>query len=287
MCETCGCQGTLVTVMREARSLVRRPLPSGTRAYGLRRDESGLSRFLRLGRDILARHVAGKRRYCKRHGIFALNLFSSPGAGKTTRLCRSLARLPKKLPVSVIEGDQQTPRDAEWVRAAGVAVDRIDTGKGCHLDAHLQRHAIDDPETADDASLSIENVGNSVCPAAFDLGEAHKVMILSVVEGAGKPLQYPHIFRASFLLLINGIDLLLDVAFACQQTIAYARRVNPQRQAINISAISAAGINAWATLLQTGCTGQQSSKASTVITVDRHVTGIESSFSVHSRDINV
>jgi hydrogenase nickel incorporation protein HypB len=209
--------------------------------HGLRRDESGLSRFLRLGRDISARHAAGgKRRYCKRHGIFALNLCFSPGAAKTTRLCQSLARLPKELPVSVIEVDQQAPLDAERVRAAGVAADRIDTGKGCHLDAHQQRHAIDDPATADDASL-----------------------------------------------LIEGIDLLPDVTFACQQAIAYVWRVNPQQQVIKILAISAAGMDEWVAWLQTGCAGQRPSKASTAITVDRHVAGIESSFSSHSRDTNV
>ena len=192
-----------------------------------------------IERDILGKNdrlaTANRQRFAER-GIFTLNLLSSPGSGKTTLLCRSIAALCGEMPIAVIEGDQQTDFDAERIRATGVAALQINTGKGCHLDAQMIAQALPRLALADGSLLLIENVGNLVCPAAFDLGEARKVVILSVTEGEDKPLKYPDMFAAADLLLLNKIDLLPYVDFDADKAIEFAHRINPQLATMRVSA---------------------------------------------------
>ncbi|NMG42686.1 hydrogenase nickel incorporation protein HypB [Aromatoleum toluvorans] len=211
--------------------------------------------MVKIERDILARNDAcaeQNRRQLAARGIFALNLVSSPGSGKTTLLVRTLTELAGRVPAAVIEGDQQTEFDAERIRATGVPALQINTGKGCHLDADMVGRALARMELADDSLLLIENVGNLVCPAAFDLGEAHKVAILSVTEGEDKPLKYPDLFAAADLLLLNKVDLLPYLTFDVERAIAYARRVNPRIEVIRTSSTSGEGIAEWLAWLERG-----------------------------------
>jgi hydrogenase nickel incorporation protein HypB len=208
----------------------------------------GESRMVQVERDILSKndaYAAENRAFFNTHGILALNFVSSPGSGKTALLTRSIEALKAELGVAVIEGDQQTANDAERIRAAGAPAIQINTGKGCHLDAHMVGHAVEHLAPGDGSVLFIENVGNLVCPAAFDLGEAHKVVILSVTEGEDKPLKYPDMFSASSLMLINKSDLLPYVDFDVEKSIAYARRVNPGIKALTVSARTGKGMDAW------------------------------------------
>ncbi|WP_291994377.1 hydrogenase nickel incorporation protein HypB [Candidatus Accumulibacter sp. ACC003] len=236
------------------------------------------SRMLQIERDILAKndgYAAQNRRRFEEQGIFALNLVSSPGSGKTSLLCRSIERLKEKLSMAVIEGDQQTSHDAERIRATGVAAVQINTGKGCHLDAHMVGHALHELAPADDSLLLIENVGNLVCPAAFDLGEAHKVVILSVTEGEDKPLKYSGMFHAASLMLLNKIDLLPYVSFDSDLAIAYARRVNPGLQVIQLSATTGAGFDEWLDWLSAGCAASQEKKTATIAALRRRIVELE------------
>jgi hydrogenase nickel incorporation protein HypB len=197
-------------------------------------------------RSLLARNDAfaqQNRARFQAKGILALNLVSSPGSGKTSLLVATLARLEH--PCAVIEGDQQTSLDAERIRAAGASALQINTGKGCHLDAQGVGRAAERLDPPEGALLFIENVGNLVCPAAFDLGEAHKVLILSVTEGEDKPLKYPDMFAAADLLLLNKIDLLPHVAFDVEACLANARRVNPGLETILLSARTGEGLDVW------------------------------------------
>lgn len=167
--------------------------------------------MVQIEEDILGknnRYAAANRGWLAERRILALNLVSSPGSGKMTLLVRSIEALKDELGLSVIEGDQQTASDADRIRETGVGALQINTGKGCHLDAHMIGHALDSLKPEDGSVLFIENVGNLVCPAAFDLGEAHKVAILSVTEGEDKPIKYSDMFHAADLVLLNKIDLL-------------------------------------------------------------------------------
>ena len=211
-------------------------------------------RKVQIEQDILAKnnaYAARNRERLLERGVFALNLVSSPGSGKTTLLCKTIGMLDGE-PVAVIEGDQQTSFDADRIRATGAPAIQINTGKGCHLDAHMVGHAMDKLNLAKDSLLLIENVGNLVCPAAFDLGEAHKVAILSVTEGEDKPIKYPDMFRAASLMLLNKIDLLPYVDFNMDSAIAYARRVNPGIRVICVSATSGEGMDEWLAFLRDG-----------------------------------
>ena len=150
-----------------------------------------------------------------------------------------------QLNLAVIEGDQQTANDAERIRETGVRALQINTGKGCHLDGHMIGHALETLKPDDGSVLFIENVGNLVCPASFDLGEAHKVAILSVTEGEDKPLKYPDMFHAADLMLLNKIDLLPYLDFDVDKCIEYAQRVNPGIKIIQVSASSGEGMDLW------------------------------------------
>jgi len=210
--------------------------------------DSVQSRVIQVERDLFAKNdalAANNRGFFAAHNILTLNLVSSPGSGKTTLLVRTLNALKAKQGMAVIEGDKQTDNDAERIRATGVPAIQINTGKGCHLDASMVGHAIEQLALTQGALLFIENVGNLVCPAAFDLGEAAKVVILSVTEGEDKPLKYPDMFRAARLMLLNKCDLLPYLNFDVAEAIANAQRVNPEIEIIQLSAQSGEGMDAW------------------------------------------
>ncbi len=211
------------------------------------------SRMVQIEQDILSKnneYAAANRRWFSERGILALNLVSSPGSGKTSLLTRSINDLKDELQIAVIEGDQQTANDAERIRATGVKATQINTGKGCHLDGHMVGHALEHLQPDNDSVLFIENVGNLVCPAAFDLGEAHKVVILSVTEGEDKPIKYPDMFHAADLMLLNKIDLLPHLEFDVDRCIEYAQRVNPKIKVLQVSASSGEGMDSWYQWLQ-------------------------------------
>lgn len=172
----------------------------------------------------------------KAAGQFALNFVSSPGSGKTSLMVRTITDLQFRFPIAVIEGDHQTSNDADRIRATGAPAIQINTRKGCHLDAHMVGHALDHLALPPGGLLFIENVGNLVCPAAFDLGEAHKVVVLSVTEGEDKPLKYPDMFAQADLMLLNKADLLPHLDFDVEACLAFARRVNPQIDILTVSA---------------------------------------------------
>lgn len=206
------------------------------------------SRMVQIETDILSKnneYAAANRRFFAEHGMLALNLVSSPGSGKTSLLTKTIEDIKDKFSLSVIEGDQQTANDAERIRQTGVPAIQINTGKGCHLDGHMVGHALENLKPENQSIVFIENVGNLVCPAAFDLGEAHKVAILSVTEGEDKPIKYPDMFFASELLLLNKIDLLPYLDFDVDKCIEYALRVNPKIKVLQVSATTGAGMDSW------------------------------------------
>ena len=277
MCVVCGCGNT--GAARAAGAVVDEK--TGDLHFGAgaaRVSVPGMSqeRAIKLEVDVLAENdkvAARNRAHFSAHGVKALNLVSSPGSGKTTLLCRTIELLREyepDLPVAVIEGDQQTSNDADRIRATGAQAVQVNTGKGCHLDApmveaafaqlHLHGHDHDHDHDHDRAHghdhehghahgrgslLFIENVGNLVCPAMWDLGEAAKVAILSVTEGEDKPLKYPDMFAAARLMVLNKTDLLPHLDFDVQRCIDYARRVNPGIEVLQVSATKGHGMNAW------------------------------------------
>ena len=213
------------------------------------------ARLIEVETSILAKNdsiASGNRRVLKALGAYAVNLVSSPGSGKTTLLVESIKRLAGRHPLAVIEGDQQTSNDAERIRATGAQAIQVNTGKGCHLDAHMVGHAFERLALNAGGLLLIENVGNLVCPAEFDLGEAHKVVILSVTEGEDKPLKYPNMFAASDLMLLTKTDLLPHLTFDVAKCIEYARRVNPKIAVLQVSAKSGEGMDEWLAWLEQG-----------------------------------
>lgn len=218
MCGTCGCSG----------------------------DKS--PRLITVERDLMAKndgYAATNRQRFGDAGILTLNLMSSPGAGKTALLVKTINMLASTIPCAVIEGDQQTSNDADRIRATGAQAVQINTGKGCHLDAHAISLAVADLAPQPGSLLFIENVGNLVCPAGFDLGEAQKIVVLSVTEGEDKPLKYPDMFTAANLVLINKADLLPHLETDLDLIVANARRINPHLDIITVSAKTGAGMDDW------------------------------------------
>ncbi len=218
----------------------------GTAGLGVLRPAA--TRTVSVEQDLLAkndRYAAQNRRRFLAERVLALNLVSSPGSGKTTLLVATLHALAGQWPLAVIEGDQQTSLDADRIAATGAPVVQLNTGKGCHLDAHQVGHALDSLALPSGGVLFIENVGNLVCPAAFDLGEAHKVVVLSVTEGDDKPLKYPDMFRAADLCLITKSDLLPYVPFDLLRALGNARAINPSLQCLTLSVMSGAGFDQW------------------------------------------
>ena len=235
-------------------------------------------RIVRIEQDILAKNGAyaeQNRQLLANRGNFALNLVSSPGSGKTSLLVRTIEALRDRIPVFVIEGDQQTSLDADRIRATGAAAVQINTGKGCHLDAHMVGRALLHIEPADGGLVMIENVGNLVCPAAFDLGEAHKVVILSVTEGSDKPLKYPDMFHAADLMLINKIDLLPYVQFDVDAAVGYARRMRPELEVISLSATTGEGFAAWIAWLERGVETARAARDQSLVALRHRVTELE------------
>ncbi|NNF23464.1 MAG: hydrogenase nickel incorporation protein HypB [Rhodobacteraceae bacterium] len=229
MCGTCGCGDGDVRI--------------GGHAH-----QHGRAREIALEIDIMAKndaYAAANRQRFAEGGILALNLVSSPGSGKTSLLVKTIEMLKGTLPVYVVEGDQQTSHDADRIRETGASAIQINTGKGCHLDAHMVGHAVADLNPARGAALFIENVGNLVCPAGFDLGEAHKVVVLSVTEGEDKPLKYPDMFAAADLALINKADLLPHLQVDMALIAANALKINPGIEIIQISALTGTGMAEW------------------------------------------
>lgn len=217
--------------------------PAGTQVAGMSQ-----TRLVQIEQDILAKNdsfAAVNRQLFAAKGVFTVNLMSSPGSGKTTLLTRTLTDLTGRHPMAVIEGDQQTSFDADRIRATGTPAIQVNTGKGCHLDAQMVTQAVGRLGVADNSLLFIENVGNLVCPAGFDLGEAHKVVVLSVTEGEDKPLKYPAMFAAADLLLVNKVDLLPHLSFDVERMIAFARQVKPSLQVIRVSATTGEGMEDW------------------------------------------
>ena len=203
---------------------------------------------IELERQILARNdrlAERNRGWFAGRNILALNLVSSPGSGKTTLLERTIRGLGGDMTISVIEGDQQTSHDAERIQATGCRVVQINTGTACHLDAAMLARGLEQLQPPLDSIVMIENVGNLVCPALFDLGERAKVVIMSVTEGDDKPIKYPHMFRASSLMILNKIDLLPYVQFDVERCLAYARQVNPSLQILQLSATRGDGMEDW------------------------------------------
>ena len=256
---------------------------SGDLDYGTgpaRAHAPGLSqaRMVQIEQDVLAKNNAyatANRQYFDDHGIFALNLVSSPGSGKTTLLVKTIELLKGKVAISVVEGDQQTSNDAERIRATGVQALQINTGKGCHLDGHMVGHAMQRLQPADESLFLIENVGNLVCPAAFDLGEHHQVAILSVTEGEDKPLKYPDMFAAADVMLLNKCDLLPYLEFDADLAEANARRVNPHLTIFRVSATSGDGLSAWVDWIQSGQEAQRAKRSESVDGLKRRVVELE------------
>ena len=256
MCGICGCSPTHIHdhaprelhvhshTQEQAHTHPAPPIATGTQQSEAKPLET---RLIRIEREVYAAndaHALQNRVRLAQTRTLALNLVSSPGSGKTTLLTRLIERLSAKLPIIVIEGDQQTDADAQRIRETGVPAIQINTGKGCHLDAHMVGHALEELPTADGGVLFIENVGNLVCPAGFDLGEAHKIVVLSVTEGEDKPLKYPDIFTAADLMVLNKSDLLAHVDFNVAECMANALRVNPRIQILMVSARTGEGLAA-------------------------------------------
>jgi hydrogenase nickel incorporation protein HypB len=221
-------------------------------AHGHSHQEMPISRTLQLEQDILAKnnHLAEHNRgWLEGREIVAFNLMSSPGAGKTSLLERTIRELCAEIPICVVEGDQETTLDAQRIGATGCRAVQINTGSGCHLDAAMIADALKRLRPPAGSVLMIENVGNLVCPALFDLGESAKVVIASVTEGEDKPLKYPHMFRAADLMLLNKIDLLPYVPFNMDRCIAYARQVNPALKVLQVSVLKGDGMDAWYSFL--------------------------------------
>jgi hydrogenase nickel incorporation protein HypB len=250
MCVTCGCEATAEAGHGPGHGHDHDHAHDhgapGARGFGVLRP--AVTRTVSVEQDLLAkndRYAAANRARFDRDAVLALNLVSSPGSGKTTLLVRTLEALRGRRPVAVIEGDQQTRLDADRIAATGAPVVQLNTGKGCHLDAHQVGHALGELVAPGGGVLFIENVGNLVCPAAFDLGEAHKVVFLSVTEGDDKPLKYPDMFRAADLCLVTKSDLLPYVPFDPARAIANARSVNPGLECLVLSVQSGEGFESW------------------------------------------
>ncbi|MEM1361444.1 MAG: hydrogenase nickel incorporation protein HypB [Pseudomonadota bacterium] len=257
MCTVCGCHSAVKTRPEEAAGE-----PKHAHHYGLRDPQSRVdpeqsSQPISIEKDILSkndRYAEANRRQFEDAGQLALNLVSSPGAGKTTLLVETLSRLKETFEVAVIEGDQETSADADRIRATGVPAVQINTGSGCHLDAHMVGHALKDLPTCTNGIVFIENVGNLVCPAAFDLGESAKVVILSTTEGDDKPLKYPDMFRAADLMVLSKTDLLPYVPFSAEAACANAKVINPELEILEVSATTGAGMAAWLNWIVTQAT---------------------------------
>jgi hydrogenase nickel incorporation protein HypB len=213
-----------------------------------------------LQQKVLAKNddiAEGNRAFLAERGVVMVNLMSSPGAGKTTLLERSAQVLTPHLNLNVIEGDQETALDADRVRAAGCDVVQINTGIGCHLDAEMVRSALAELDPRPGSVVLVENVGNLVCPALFDLGEASKIVLASVTEGGDKPLKYPHMFRQANLVLVSKIDLLPYVEFDLYRYAEDVRKVSPRATLMPLSAVTGEGLDQWCDWLKASAASRE------------------------------
>lgn len=267
MCGTCGCSGGAVVQLLAAGHEHRRSHQHGTKGHGHDQDHgdgdgpghddaghlhiqgpAADERTVILQQKVLAKNDAIaqlNRDWLAERSILAVNLMSSPGAGKTTLLERTARDLAGQLTISVIEGDQETALDARRILAVGSRVVQINTGAGCHLDAEMVARGLRALDPPGGSFVVIENVGNLVCPALFDLGEEARVVLASVPEGTDKPLKYPHMFRQADLVLLNKTDLLPYVDFDVRQYAADVRRVSPSALMLRLSATTGDGIREW------------------------------------------
>ena len=262
MCAICGCEGdgkvTVLNLHAHDAHEHEHVHADGTRhvhshPHDHAHDHSH-GATLEIQTRILAKNdavAAQNRAWLAGREILTLNLVSSPGSGKTTLLERSIATMAGEIPLFVIEGDQATANDGERIRAAGAPVVQVNTGSGCHLDAEMVRRGLAELRPAPGSIVFIENVGNLVCPALFDLGERAKVVTFSITEGEDKPIKYPHMFRAAGLVLLNKIDLLPHVDFSLRAAIDNVRRVNPEAPIIELSARTGEGFVAWLQWIRT------------------------------------
>jgi hydrogenase nickel incorporation protein HypB len=248
VCATCGCgtgEARVTPVHDHAPGHEHRD-SEGHGHHHVEADPGVRTHTLELEVAVLAKNdelATGNRRWLADHRVTALNLMSSPGAGKTTLLERTIAELGR--PVSVIEGDQETLFDAERIRRAGARAVQVNTGAGCHLDATMVSRALEELRPEDGSVLVVENVGNLVCPALFDLGERRRVVVVSVTEGDDKPLKYPHMFSAADLVVLNKTDLLPYVDFDGDRFAADARSLNPGVRVLPVSARTGENLDAW------------------------------------------
>ncbi len=255
MCSTCGCSddaGARVTTLSTGTD---RDAPGHAHPHQDGHEHAHVGHHetetVVLERDILAKNdllAARNRGWLATRGITALNVMSSPGSGKTTLLARTISEMSgmeSARPFAVVEGDQETLLDAERIRATGAPVVQINTGAGCHLDAEMLGRGLDNLSPPEGSVLFIENVGNLVCPALFDLGENARVVVISVTEGVDKPLKYPHMFAAADLVVINKSDLLPYVDFDVDTCITYANQVRPGVSSLVLSAATGDGIQQW------------------------------------------
>ena len=203
---------------------------------------------IHVGEDLRGKNeeiAKENREMLEGNNVFAINIMSAPGAGKTSLLVRTLPELSKKYRVGVVEGDLQTSRDAERIAELGIKVYQIETGGVCHLDASMVHSALHQLDLSSLDILFFENVGNLVCPAEFDLGEDKRVMLLSITEGDDKPKKYPLMFIESELLILNKMDLLEFVDFDVDKAIADARDLNPSLSVIKLSCKTGEGLDEW------------------------------------------
>ena len=235
MCATCGCGEDTATITVAGHDHHHHHEHSHTETISL--EQKVLAK-----NDLIAEQ---NRKWLAQRNILALNITSSPGAGKTTLLERTVGELAPRREINVIEGDQETLLDAERIRSAGAKAIQVNTGAGCHLDAEMVRRALETLNPAPASLLFIENVGNLVCPALFDLGEHSKLVVISVTEGADKPLKYPHMFAAAGLIVLNKIDLLPYVDFDLEAFEKSARSINPTAEILPMSATTGDGTAAW------------------------------------------
>jgi hydrogenase nickel incorporation protein HypB len=239
MCATCGCDtGAVSTIHHQGHD----------HNHSHDHEHHHHKTIVDVEQDVLHQNnllAERNRGYFDAKNILAMNLVSSPGSGKTSLLERTLIDLKNEMDFAVIEGDQQTTNDADRIHATGTKVTQINTGKGCHLDSHMIYHAVHGMKLKENQVLFIENVGNLVCPAMFDLGEKERVVIISVTEGDDKPLKYPDMFHTSTLCIINKIDLLPYVPFSMDKVKENARKINPKLEFRELSCTSGEGLESW------------------------------------------